>query len=119
MLIWNLQSVCKARGIERPYSFLIKSGLPEWAATSILNNTRNTIQFKYLEIICAALNCTPDDLFQWKPDPHKTLPEGHQLYKLTDTLAPSTDLLNEINKYSIKNVREIVQKLNSGDKDTQ
>lgn len=67
MLIYNFQRVFKARGIEKPHNFLVKHGIPRGIASRIANNKTNMITLKHLEEVCLLLNCTPDDLLEWKP----------------------------------------------------
>ncbi len=82
MLTHNLMQVFKARGIERPYSFLVKAGLSPHTATSILNSTTKVFRLNHIEIICEKLNCTPNDLLIWKPDKNQNLPDNHPLTQL-------------------------------------
>jgi DNA-binding Xre family transcriptional regulator len=82
MLTWNLKPIFKARGIERPYTFLIKAGISRHTATSLLGSNTIVIRLSHLELLCEKLNCTPHDFLQWKPNPSRPLPQDHQLNKL-------------------------------------
>jgi hypothetical protein len=113
MLSWNLRSVCKARGIEHPYTFFVKAGLPPPTATAVLNNNNSRIVFKYLELLCKALNCTPDNLFKWEPGPSETLPENHQLFKLKPLSDQPFDLLKTLKDVPIEKLRELTTTLSN------
>lgn len=38
MLLFNLESVVRARQVERPYSFLVKAGISPHSAITLLNS---------------------------------------------------------------------------------
>ena len=82
MFILNLTSIFKVRGIERPYTFLVKAGLSPHTATSILSSSTRVFRLDHIELICEKLNCTPNDLLMWKPDKNKNIGENHSLTKL-------------------------------------
>src|SRR5438034_8248005 len=67
MLIFNLQRVFALRGVNNPYTQLVKLGISRPTAWNLLNNSVNSIQGKHLEKICEYLNCTPDDIYEWRP----------------------------------------------------
>lgn len=68
MLIFKPQKMFERRGIDKPHAALVKAGISPATATKLLGfyNVRLTID--HLERICRLLNCTPNDLFEWKPD---------------------------------------------------
>ena len=67
MLIYNFQRVFKARGIDKPHNFLVNHGIPRGIASPMVNNKTDKIALKYLEKACLLLNCTPNDILEWKP----------------------------------------------------
>jgi DNA-binding Xre family transcriptional regulator len=67
MLTINLNRIFKARGIEQPYKFLIKQGFVSFMAHKLKNNKVRQIRIDHIEKLCVALNCTPNDLFEWAP----------------------------------------------------
>ncbi|MBM3436846.1 MAG: helix-turn-helix transcriptional regulator [Bacteroidetes bacterium] len=85
MITWNIRPICKARGIEKPYTFLVKAGLSPHSATAILNSDSRAIRLDHLELLCKILFCEPGDLFHWTPDKNNPLPERHPLTKLRKT----------------------------------
>lgn len=85
MLSFNLKPVFKARGIDRPFTFLYKAGFSRNTAHNLLNSKSVTFHLKHIERLCAALNCTPNDVLLWEPDANVHLPEDHPLNELKDT----------------------------------
>lgn len=67
MLIYNFQRVFKARGIDKPHAFLVKNGFTRNVATRMCTNKTDKIFLKHLEKVCLLLNCTPNDIIEWKP----------------------------------------------------
>ncbi len=82
MLFLNLKRVMDMRGIERPYAFLVKNGFSAQAATSWSQNQVGCIKPSQIETLCTALNCTPNDLFEWRVDNKTVIPEAHALHSL-------------------------------------
>lgn len=72
----------RARGIDKPYSFLVKSGMTYHAAQNLLNNPVRSIRFDHMELLCKILLCEPNDLFVWKPGKTEAYPSDFPLYKL-------------------------------------
>jgi DNA-binding Xre family transcriptional regulator len=79
MLIINLQRVFALRGIENPFSALLKMGISRPTASNLLNNRVLSIKNDYLEKICELLNCEPNDLYDWKPSNNTANIENHPL----------------------------------------
>lgn len=106
MLTLDLRPIFKTRGIEKPYTLLVKSGISPQSATKILNSKTRIFRLDHIEIICDKLNCTPNDLLSWTPDKNAKLAETHSLtrlkrdktaFQLQDTLKTmSLEQLNEI-----------------------
>lgn len=82
MLIYNFQRVFAARGIDKPTAFLVAHGIPRGIASRMANNKTDKIFLKYLEKACVVLNCTPNDLIEWKPANKKQDSEDTALYAL-------------------------------------
>ena len=85
MLIFNLGPIFKARGIERPYSFLVKSGISHTSAINILNSQTRSFKLEHVEILCNVLNCEPNDLLAWIPNKNQQNTENSPLNKLKQT----------------------------------
>jgi DNA-binding Xre family transcriptional regulator len=82
MLVFNLSRIMALRGIEKPFAFLVKRGFYRTIASNLLNNRANNIKIAHLEALCRALNCTPNDLFEWKAVENDVLNESHSLNSL-------------------------------------
>ncbi|GHM98691.1 hypothetical protein WSM22_01810 [Cytophagales bacterium WSM2-2] len=65
MLKFDLYHILEAKGYDRPYTFLVKSGFSRAHATKLLSSNLGTIRITILEKICIVLNCTIDELFTW------------------------------------------------------
>jgi hypothetical protein len=70
------------RGIHQRYGFLTKKGFHRTVAANLANNRAANIKLSHLEKLCRLLNCTPNELFEFKPDANEMFPENHALNKL-------------------------------------
>ncbi|MBI2730829.1 MAG: helix-turn-helix transcriptional regulator [Sphingobacteriales bacterium] len=86
MLTVHLEPIFKARGIDNPYYFLTQEGFTPQTAKKIANGTSPTLKMKHIEMLCAALYCTPNELFLYKPDKKNKLSDTHPLNTLTGEL---------------------------------
>lgn len=82
MLKFNFTRVFKARGIERPYTYLVKSGYSASFATRVVNNKVRQLNAIDVEKLCVMLRCTPNDLLEWIPGQNYNSGEGHPLSSL-------------------------------------
>ena len=82
MLSLNLKPVFKARGIEKPYTFLVKAGFPSYTAHNLLNSKTVTFRLRHIDKLCTILNCRPDDLLVWTPNRNEKLADSHPLTRL-------------------------------------
>ena len=82
MLSLNLKPIFKARGIERPYSFLVKAGFPPYTAHNLLNSKTVSFQLRNIDKLCSLLICTPNDLLVWTPNKNEKLVLDHPLTRL-------------------------------------
>lgn len=98
MLIINLQRVFALRGIENPFSALMKAGISRPTASNLLNNNVASIKNEYLETICELLNCEPNDLYEWKPSKLAVNIENHPLKGLRrdNSAATLTQMLRNL-----------------------
>lgn len=106
MLVFDLNRALRLRGVEKNYKFLIRIGLSPQTAKTLAKGDALTIKFAHLEKICLALNCTPNDLFDWQPNAVPLVAETHSLNSLKrdETAKDLTKLLKEIpmDKFSEK-----------------
>ena len=79
MLDLNVARVMNLRGIRQRHGYLTKNGFIRSTASSLSNNQAYQIRFSLLEQLCLLLNCTPNDLFQWRPDENQPVTENTAL----------------------------------------
>lgn len=111
MLIFNPSRVMTLRGIENKIGFLVENGFVRATAVNIINGWTGLVKIEHLEKLCALLNCTPNDLFEWRAtDKSLQLSEKHQLKNLQRTAAPS--LKEMIRDVPLEKLNEITALLN-------
>ena len=82
MLKFNPKIILGLRGIEKPVGFLVRLGFAYPQASRFLKAANPMVKIEHIEQLCIALNCTPNDLFEWKTGGDTVLPEGHSLNAL-------------------------------------
>lgn len=111
MLKFNLNRIFKARGINRPFSYLVKKGYSSNFASRIANSGMKQINLKQMERICETLHCTPNDILEWTPDhPNQDL-ENHHLTSLKRTNIPTelTKMLNSIPLDKLQTIETLIK----------
>ena len=82
MLALNLERILKLRGISEPFAWLSQNGFKNDSAHRILNNKVSHIKMEHLEKLCLLLNCTPNDLMEWKAGANEQQTKQHALAAL-------------------------------------
>lgn len=82
MLTFNPKNIFLLRGIEKTTNFLVNLGMDYSTASRFLKSKSQFVKIKDIEKLCISLNCTPNDLFEWKPSNDTVLPETHSLNAL-------------------------------------
>lgn len=82
MLKLNLVRALQLRGVKSHARFLHELGFAASSVRGLLNDTFWQIKYEHLEKLCVALNCTPNDLFEWQPDASQQIAPTHSLNKL-------------------------------------
>ena len=101
MLPLNLTPIFKARGIEKPYTFLVKAGLSPHSAYVILNSTSRVFRLDHIELLCDVLNCEPNDLLMWTPKKGQKVNDNYPLKNLQQ---------NENNESALEVLRKLTYK---------
>ena len=110
MLYFDFSSMFKLRGISNPYRLLIQNGIAPKTAQNLVHSPVKTIRLEHLEIICRALNCTPNDVIRYKADEAKPLAEDHALKKIENKIDVSvTDMLKKISLEQLQQIAIIMQ----------
>lgn len=108
MLVFQLKPLLHARGIDSPLKFLVKAGLTYHTANYILRDKHKEIKYKYLEKICKALCCTPNDLFVYVPTENESIAENHPLQSLKPKELP-TNIKNLLHKVKLEDLDKIAE----------
>lgn len=82
MLKLSLIRALQLRGVGNHKRFLRDLGFAASSVKGFLNGTAEQIKYEQLEQLCVALNCTPNDLFEWQPDERRQIAPTHSLNKL-------------------------------------
>ncbi len=111
MLRLNLDRIFKVKGITKTNQYLMKLGNSVGYASQLVNDKSVSIRFDKLEMLCKAFNCTPNDLFDYKDDAKKPLPEDHALHSISkkDTIGEVNKLLNDLPMEKIQELYEVIK----------
>ena len=114
MLSLNLKPIFQARGIERPFSFMVKAGISPASANAILDGSVRTFRLDHIELLCKILICEPNDLLLWAPNADQQYANDHPLFNLQqqDSLK---DLKQTMATIPYKQLKEITKQINKID----
>jgi len=112
MLIFNLQRLFTLRGIDKPYAFMVKNGFASSSASNLLRYYPVVFKIKTLERLCVLLNCTPNDIFEWRDDKND-LPEDHALNGLKrEAVKNFSEMIKNLPLEKMKDVENFLDNLN-------
>lgn len=112
MFYLDIKRVMRVRGIEKHFNLLIKLGFVPSTARSFLDGTTRQVKLDQLEQLCIALNCTPNDLLEWRPDANQSIAETHSLNVLRKkTEKDLPNLLGEIPMEKFDQILGLLQDL--------
>lgn len=111
MLTFNLHPIFSARGIEKPFSFLVKNGFTPHTAHNILNDKIKTLRLDHVELLCELLFCEPNDLLLWTPSKNKVIHENNPLNKLRNTHKTNVDVKTVLNSLPYNQLKELSNSL--------
>lgn len=113
MLIFNPQRMFRLRKIDKPHLMLVKNGFAKSSATNLLNYYGRRLTIEHVEKLCLILNCTPNDLFEWRSRANESLAENHALNSLkrADKSEKLTDLINKIPVEKLAQIDELLRDL--------
>ena len=107
MLNYNFSRVFKARGIDKPFTYLCNSGFSDQFATKVKNNKIKRLGLKEMEKLCLLLKCTPNDFMEWIPDADYDNIDNHPMDYLKKTY--EVDMVKTINSIPLGQIQEIEQ----------
>ncbi|HQU83039.1 MAG TPA: helix-turn-helix transcriptional regulator [Pyrinomonadaceae bacterium] len=113
MLKFNPKRIFDMRGIYKTTNFFVKLGFGYAKASRFLENKSQFVKIKDIEKICIALNCTPNDLFEWKPDANTVLPETHSLNALEkrEQTKNLQELVKDIPSHKLALIEQLLNEL--------
>lgn len=113
MLTFNPRRIFAQRGIEKPARMLIKNGVAPSTATRFLQAQTSLIKIEYIEKVCVMMHCTPNDLFDWKPDAKTNLAENHPLnaLKRDEQIKNIRELLHDLPVEKLSQIENLVNEL--------
>lgn len=116
MIEYNFERIFKARGINKPFTYLVKAGFSDNFATKIKNHRVKRIGLKELEKLCVILRCTPNDFYEWTPDVDDKIDKKHPLniIRKTDKVIDLTKTLNSVPLGELEEIEALIKdKINS------
>ena len=108
MIKYDFDRIIKARGIERPFTYLRNAGFNDHMATRIKNNRVIRLDIKHLERLCILLRCTPNDLMVWIPEKGDQIDEKHPMNVIRKS-EDEVDFVHTLNSIPIGKLKEIDQ----------
>jgi DNA-binding Xre family transcriptional regulator len=82
MMNYRLKALMESKGIAKPYASLMKMGLNHTKVVRLLRNDNVQLDKRTMNILCEALWCTPNDLFEWIPEHSAIDQASHPLQAL-------------------------------------
>jgi DNA-binding Xre family transcriptional regulator len=107
MLYFNIKRLLELRGIEKPYAFLVKNGFVSQTATNMINNRLGRITPKQMEKLCLILNCTPNDLFDWRAGENSAVSAAHALHSLKKEETPSASVAQMVRDLPVEKLDKL------------
>lgn len=112
----NLTPIFKARGIEKPYTFLVKAGLTPHSANYILNSKTRVFRLDHIELLCETLNCEPNDLLMWTAEKNKNYADNLPLKNLQQN-DNNENILETLTKLTYKELKQKAKDFTKNDTD--
>ncbi len=111
MIRYNFDRVFKARGIERPFSYLRQAGFSDNFATKVKNNRVVRLNLKELEKLCLVLRCTPNDFCEWIKEKDTQVDSDHpiNLIKRSDKVVDIIKTLNTVPLGQLDEIEGIIK----------
>ncbi len=107
MLFFTPQRVMAMRGIDKMFNFLHKNGFIRSTASYLLSGKPSHIKIEHIGRLCVALNCTPNDLFEWKPDSQNIISADHALNSMIKEHSKNVDLREMLKNIPVEKLPEI------------
>lgn len=111
MLIYNLERIYRARGIDKPFAFFRAAGFSESYSAKLKNGMVTGMKLATLEKLCEILHCTPHDVLEWRADNGSMITKDHPLRILESKNKPPdmTTLMKTIPLDKLKEFEQLVK----------
>ncbi|TCN66389.1 helix-turn-helix domain-containing protein [Acetobacteroides hydrogenigenes] len=112
MLTFNLKRIFAARGVQRPFTYMVRRGFSDNFSSGIMNGRKHQMNLREVERLCELLKCTPNDLLEWKPSAEQAAEEDHPLKPLlrTNTVEGLTQLLNSASLDKLTRIEALIKR---------
>lgn len=113
MLVFNPNRMFALRKIDRPHTTLVKNGFAKSSATNLINFYSRRVTIEHIQKLCLLLNCTPNDLFEWRATTNEKLDENHALNSLkrADKSESLTDIIQKIPVEKLPQIDDLLRDL--------
>lgn len=110
MLKYNFDRIFKARGVDKPFTYLRKAGFSDNFATKVKNNKIARLDLIMLERLCIKLRCTPNDFLEWTPDKSDNLDNDHpiNIIRKSEKVVDITKTLNSIPLGKLDDIEKLI-----------
>ena len=111
MMKYNFDRVFKARGIDRPFTYLKNAGFTDNMAVKINRNRVDKLSLIHMEQLCMMLRCTPNDFIVWESDRGGQVEESHPIFQLkrNEDQVEITQMLNGIPLGKLAEIKKLIQ----------
>ena len=106
MLLLNIVSLARLRGITRPHKSMVQAGISSKIATEYIKGNKTTIVMQHIEVLCKIFNCTPNELFSWQPETKEQDIPTHPLQAIRP--APLPDTLYALQQLTVSEVKKLL-----------
>lgn len=112
MLAFNLKRLFAARGIEKPFTYMVRKGFSDSFSSCIINGRKHQLNLREVERLCELFKCTPNDLLEWTPTAEQTAVENHPLKPLerTEKVAGLTQLLSSVPLDKLSQIETLIKR---------
>lgn len=111
MIVYRFDRLFKARGIERPFTFLQQAGFSMNFASKIKNNRVSRLNMKQMEKLCLLLKCTPNDMMAWIPDKNAPYDDDVPLaaLRMSETEIDMVKTINSIPLGKLERIEQLIR----------
>lgn len=111
MLQYNFDRIFKARGIEKRFTYLHRSGFSENFAAKISKNRVIKIRLQDMEKLCILLRCTPNDFFEWIPTSENDVEKDHPINDIRkpEKIVDITKTLNSVPINKLEKIEQLIR----------